>query len=82
MVSDTAALVSAYAFVYSFAMDILSKDTLTLLRDADLRKAVEEVLTSEDSASSTKTVTVQKIESSSSAPRQEPTEVTIRRVST
>ena len=63
-------------------MDILSKDTLALLRDTDLRKAIEEVLKAkiEDTQSSTQVVTVQRPTPDNSDAQHEPTEVTVRRI--
>jgi hypothetical protein len=63
-------------------MDILSKDTLALLRDTDLRKAIEEVLNAktEDTRSSTQVVNVQRDTPDNSDAHCEPTQVTVRRI--
>jgi hypothetical protein len=61
-------------------MEILSKDTLTLLRNADVRKALEEAL-NDNRESSTRVVTVQR-ERDLDRPdaHQESTEITVRRI--
>ena len=63
-------------------MDILSKDTLALLDDKNLRKAVDELLTRAAGESSTVTVIIPKSDSdASSANEPESKQVILRRLS-
>ena len=59
-------------------MDILSPDTLALLLDENLRKAVDELLGTKDGDQ--KTVTVTRKTDDSAGGTKKPTEVTVRRV--
>ena len=62
-------------------MDILSRDTLILVQDEKLRKAVEELLTKAAGASSIVTVLIPKTESDQSASEPESRQFTLRRLS-
>jgi hypothetical protein len=61
-------------------MDILSKDTLTLLRDENLRKAVERVL--ETGTPSSETVVIRNDDSEEASTQRNSKKVTVRRLST